>query len=129
MAYLSKPAIAADRENADGVAQAVYPVDESAVGRNADFRGENGAYKSWWKARDLLHVRQPSVGRIELPEDDRIAFLLYRVHPNSVGMESEMPRPVARGRVHEWHRSRSKGRGGSQGQFPDVNPVLSCICA
>src|SRR5215471_21859026 len=97
MAYLSKPPIAADRENADGVAQAVYPVDESSVGGNADFRGENGAYKSWRKARDLLHFRQASIGPIELPEDDRIAFLLYRVHPNSVRMESEVPRPVARG--------------------------------
>jgi len=57
VAYLSKRAILIDPENADGVAQAVYPVDESAVGGNADFRGENGAYKSWRKARDLLHVR------------------------------------------------------------------------
>ena len=66
MAYLSEPAIAADRENADGIAQTVHSVDESAVGGNADFRGENGAYKSWRKARDVLLVRQPSVGRIEL---------------------------------------------------------------
>ena len=41
MAYLSKPAILTDPENADGVVQAVYPVDESAVRGNADFRGEN----------------------------------------------------------------------------------------
>src|SRR5215471_11168514 len=129
MAYLSKPPIAADRENADGIAQAVYPVDESAVGGNADFRGENGAYKSRRKARDLLQVRQASVGRIELPEDDRIAFLLYRVHPDPVGMEREVPRPVACGRVHEGYRSRSQGLGGSHGQFPDVNPVLSRIGA
>ena len=56
MAFLSKRAIVTDAENADGVAQAVYPVDESAVRGNADFRGENGAYKSWRKARDLLRV-------------------------------------------------------------------------
>src|SRR4051812_329955 len=96
-----------DPENADGIAEAVYPVYKSAVGGNADFRGENRAYKSWRKARDLLHVRQASGRSVEPPEDDRIALLLDRVHPTSVRVESEMPRPTAQGRGHEGRRGRN----------------------
>src|SRR5215472_9107122 len=44
-------------------------------------------------------------------------------------MESEVPGPIARGRVHEGYRSRSQRHGGSRGQFPDVNPVLPRIGA
>ena len=98
MAYLSKAAIATDPENADRVAQAVHPVHESAVRRNADLRGENRAYKSRRKARDLLRVGQASSGRIEPPEDDRIPFLLNRVHPNPIRMEGEVSRPITGGR-------------------------------
>ena len=58
-----------------------------------------------------------------------IAFLLNRVHPDPVRVEGEVPRPIARGRVHEGYRSRSQRRGASHGQFPDVNPVLPRIGA
>ena len=44
-------------------------------------------------------------------------------------MEGEVPRPIARGRVHEGYRSRSQRRGASHGQFPDVDPVLPRIGA
>ena len=44
-------------------------------------------------------------------------------------MEREVPGPIARGRVHEGYHSRSQGRGASQSQFPDVNPVLPRIGA
>src|SRR5215831_19993328 len=44
-------------------------------------------------------------------------------------MEREVPGPIAWGRVHERCRSRSQGRRASQGQFPDVNPVLPRIGA
>ena len=54
MTYLSKFAVPIDPENADRVARAVYPVDESAVVGDADFRRETGAHKSWRQARDLL---------------------------------------------------------------------------
>src|ERR1700730_983022 len=64
-----------------------------------------------------------------MPEDDRIAFLLDRVHPNSVRMESEVPRPISRWGVHEGCRCRSQGRGTSHGEFPHVDPVLPRIRA
>jgi hypothetical protein len=54
---------------------------------------------------------------------------LNGVHPDPVGVEREVPGPIPQGRVHERYRSRSQGRGGSRGQFPDVNPVLPSIRA
>src|SRR5215470_11593253 len=129
VAYLSKPAIVADRKNADGVACTVCPVDEVAIGGNADFRSEVGTGESRRHTRDDLLFGKRSRGGIETPEHDGGGFFLDGVHPNSVGVEREVPRPIARGGVHEGYRSRSQGRGGSEGQFPDVNPVLPRIRA
>src|SRR5262249_1986633 len=63
-----------------------------------------------------------------MPEHDGGRFFLNGVHPSAVGMEREVPGPIARGRVHEWYRSRSQGRVASH-QFPDVNPVLPRVGA
>jgi hypothetical protein len=63
VAYLSKLAISADSENADGIAQTVYPVDEPAVGRNADFRGENSAWNPGGRLETCcMSVSLPSAG-------------------------------------------------------------------
>ena len=127
VAYASKRAIVADLENADGVARAVCPVDEVAVGGNADFRTEIRTGESRRQTRDDLLLRKTSRGRIENPEHDGGRFLLNGVEPGPVGVKREVPGPIARGHVYEGCRSRSQRRNGSRGQFPDVNPVLPQI--
>ena len=129
MAYLSKPATVADRENPDSVVQAVCPVDEVAVRGNANFRSKVRTGESRRHTRDDLLWRKSSRSGIELPEHDGGRFFLNGVHPDPVGVEREVPGPIARGRVHEGYRSRSQGRGASRGQLPDVNPVLPRIGA
>ena len=57
MAHLRKRAVVIDPEYADRIAQTVYSIDESPIRGDADFRGENRAYKSWRKARDLMQLR------------------------------------------------------------------------
>ena len=131
MAALSKAAIVADLENADGVVQAVCPVDEVAVGGHADFRGEVRTDETRRNARDDLLCRKRSRRAIEFPEHDGRRFFLNGVHPHPVGVEREVPGPIARWRAHEGCRCRSQGRGASLGQFPKVNPGgrLRTCCA
>lgn len=99
------------------------------MGRNADFRSEVRTGESRRDTRDDLLWRQSSRSRIEMPEHDGRRFFLNGVHPDPVGVKREVPGPIARGRVHERYRGRSQGRGASQVQFPDVNPVLPHIGA
>ena len=113
MAYLSKPAIVADRENTDGVACAVCPVDEVAVGGDADFRSEVRTGESRRQTRDDLLCRKSSRSGIEMPEHDGGRFFLNGIHPHPVGVEGEVPGPIARGHARESTRISEPGHESS----------------
>src|SRR5690348_12634634 len=127
MALLSQPAIMADFEYGDSVVQAVCAVHEVAIGGNANFRSEVCTGESGRHTRYDLFLRKSTGSGIETPEHDGGRFFLNGVHPVPVGVEREMPGPIARGRINEVHGS--QGRVASHSQFPDVNTVLSRVGA
>ena len=88
-------AVRADGEDPDAVVQPVARIDESPVGRDQDLGAEVAAGESGRQGGDRLPRGQPPRRGIVVEQDDGRALLLDGVEPSAIGMEMEMPRPVA----------------------------------
>jgi hypothetical protein len=95
----TQPAGGADIEDTDRIVKTVGSVNESAVLRNPDFRGEFVPTKPWGQGGNHLWLAERSVRRVVVEQNDGGCLFLYRIEPAPVGMEDKMVRPISRRHV------------------------------
>ena len=113
-------------EDRDAVVEAVAGIDVPAVAGHQDLGAEIGPGKAGGQGRDRLSRGQASRRGIVVEQHDGGAFLLDRVEPAAIGVETEVPWSVSRRKGDESRIVRSQ-QAALLLELPDEDPVQAQV--